>query len=242
MRTQKIYFPDRHTPCVFPMLRSDLPEATSELKLDGSYPVIVLIGGEIDEHQAHASQQAIQTIAKVAERLHAVIICGGTNMGVMAKIGQIRLLNHYKFPLIGVAPEELVAWPGGPHNTKFLWWGKQRWQLESHYSHFILVPGSQFGDESPWIVDAATILSKGHSSVTILINGGEVSRKDIDLSLEDGRLVIALNHTGRLADEYSRDVNKSKLIKIVSATDEQRMIDIIQMALSVDERKLLSQA
>ena len=135
-------------------------------------------------------------------------------MGVMAEIGQIRWQNGYKFPLVGIAPEELVTWPGGPRSTKFLWWGKQRWQLEPHYSHFILVPGSQFGDESPWIVDTATILSKGHQSVTILINGGEVSRKDIELSLENGRPVIALSRTGRLADELARQPNRHKLITV----------------------------
>jgi len=127
-------------------------------------------------------------------------------------------------------------------NTKFLRWGKQRWQLESHYSHFILVPGSEFGDESPWIVDAATILSKGHQSVTILINGGEVSRKDIELSLEKGRPVVALSRTGRLADEFSREPDRNKLITIVSANDERRIIEVVQAALSVNARSMLTQA
>ena len=133
-------------------------------------------------------------------------------MGVMAEIGQIRARNGYKFPLVGITPEELVTWPGGPRSTKFLWWGKQLWQLEPHYSHFILVPGSEFGDESPWIVDTATLLSKDQRSVTILINGGEVSRKDIELSLENGRPVIALSRTGRLADELARQPERNKLI------------------------------
>ena len=143
----------------------------------------------------------------------------------------------YKFPLVGITLEELVTWPGGPRSTKFLWWGKQRWQLESHYSHFILVPGSQFGDESPWIVDAATILSKGHRSVTILINGGEVSQKDIELSLEKGRPVIALSRTGRLADELAGQPNRHKLITVVPADDEQRIVEVVQAALSVNGRK-----
>ena len=195
---------------------------------------MVLIGVVIDSDHADATRRAINTIAGIAEDLHAVIICGGTDMGVMSEIGRIRRLMHYQFPLMGIAPEELVAWPGGLQNTKFLWWGKQRWQLESHYSHFILVPGSQFGDESPWIVDTATMLSKGYPSVTILINGGEVSRKDIELSLEVGRQVIALRHTGRLADEFSKDPNHSKLITVVSADDEQQIIKLIQTALSVN--------
>ena len=241
MRTQNIHFPDSQSLCVFPDKRSYLEHGISELNLNDGYPVIVLIGGVIDERQADATRRAIHTISELAEDMQAVVICGGTDMGVMAEIGQIRQLKHYTFPLVGIAPEELVAWPGGLRNTKFLWWGKQRWQLESHYSHFILVPGSEFGDESPWIVDAATILSKGHQSVTILINGGEVSRKDIELSLEKGRPVVALSRTGRLADEFSREPDRNKLITIVSANDERRIIEVVQVALSVNARSMLSQ-
>jgi hypothetical protein len=168
--------------------------------------------------------------------MHAVVICGGTDMGIMAEIGQIRSRNGYKFPLVGITPEELVTWPGGPRSLKFLWFGKQRWQLESHYSHFILVPGSQFGDESPWIVDAATLLSKDHRSVTILINGGEVSRKDIELSLEKGRPVIVLSRTGRLADELARLPERDKLISVIPVNAEQRIGEAIQAALSTTKK------
>ena len=241
MRTQKIDFPDRQTLCVFPHERSNLAQAISELGLKGRYPVIVLIGGEIDEPQGEVTRRAIQTISKTAEDMQAVVICGGTDMGVMAEIGQIRSRNGYEFPLVGVTPEELVTWPGGPRSTKFLWWGKQRWQLESHYSHFILVPGSQFGDESPWIVSAATILSKEHRSVTILINGGEVSRKDIELSLENGRPVIALSRTGRLADELAGQPERHKLITVVPVNAEQQIVEAIQAAVSMPERSSVTQ-
>jgi hypothetical protein len=236
MRSQTIYFPDRQTPCVFPSKLSNLPEAILELQLKGRYPVIVLIGGEIDKKFAAATQQAVQSISKVAQSLGAVVICGGTNMGIMAEIGHTRRRNHHNYPLIGIAPEELVTWPRGPKTTKFLWWGTERWQLESHYSHFILVPGSNFGDESPWIVDAATQLSQDHQSVTILINGGEISRKDIDLSLKIGRRVIALSHTGRLADELARQPDRDKLITVIPATSEQQIIKTVQDALSIRER------
>ncbi len=163
-------------------------------------------------------------------------------MGVMAEIGQMRSKKSFKFPLVGVALEELVTWPGGPRSTKFLWWGKKRWQLEPHYSHFILVPGSHFGDESQWIVDAATILSKGNRSVTILINGGEVSRKDIELSLENGRAVIALSRTGRLADELSRQPVRHRLITVAPANAEKRIVELVQTALSVNDRSVLPQS
>jgi TRPM family ion channel len=236
MRTETIYFPHRQALSVFPDERSNLAQAIAELGLKGRYPVIVLIGGEIAAQQADLTRRAIEMISRTAENLHAVVICGGTDMGVMAEIGQIRGLNHYKFPLVGIAPKELVIWPGGPHSTKFLWWGKKRWQLEPHFSHFILVPGSQFGDESPWIVDTATMLSKDYRSVTILINGGEVSRKDIQLSLEKGRPVIALSRTGRLADELARQPERNNLITILPVSAVQSIAEAVRAALSMKER------
>ena len=236
MRTQTIDFPEQQTLSIFPIERSNLAQATSELGLKGSYPVIVLIGGAIDEKQAEVTRRAIQTIAKTAEDMKAIVICGGTDMGIMAEIGQIRSQKGYKFPLIGVTPEELVTWPGGPHSGNFLGWGEKRWQLEPHYSHFILVPGSQFGDESPWIFETATLLSKGHRSVTILINGGKVSRKDIQLSLENGRPVLALSRTGRLADELAIQPERNNLISVVPANAEQQIVEAIQVALVMPKK------
>jgi hypothetical protein len=203
--------------------------------LKGRYPVIVLIGGELDAQQAEVTRRAIEMIAKTAEDMKAVVICGGTDMGVMAEIGRARSRRQYKFPLVGIAPEELVTWPSGPQNARFLWWGSKRWQLESHHSHFILVPGSQFGDESSSIISAATLLSNGRQSVTILINGGEVSRKDIQLSLENGRRVIVLSRTGRLADELARQPARNNLMTVLPVTAEKSIAEVIQAALWVNE-------
>lgn len=234
MRTQTIEFPDRKTQCIFPAERLQLSEALSELNLESGFPVIVLIGGAIEDREALATDRAIHTIAKLAHEKKILIICGGTDLGVMAEIGQIRSQNRYTFPLVGITLEELVTWPGGPESTKFLWWGRKRWQLEPHYPYFILVPGSQFGDESPWIDDAAFVFSKGFHSVTILINGGEISRKDIQLSLERGRPVIALSRTGRLADEISRNFDRNGLITVVSANAEERITETIHGILHIE--------
>jgi hypothetical protein len=236
MRIQKISFPNQQALCVFPEQRSDLAQAVAELQLENDGPVIVLIGGDIEKQHAMVTAKAVQTVSMLAEDMKALVICGGTDMGVMAEIGRARWKNQCKFPLVGIAPEGLTAWPGGPRSEKFLWWGKERWQLEPHHSHFILVPGSQFGDEAPWIIEAATLLSKGHSSVTILINGGEVSRREVELSLEHGRPVVALRRTGRLADELAQQPDRHKLITVVPADSAQRIVEVVQSALSVRER------
>jgi hypothetical protein len=236
MRTQTIRFPGQQVLCVFPDQPANLEQAIATLGLKDGYPVIVLIGGNIIERQEVITQRAIQTLSQIAEDTKALVICGGTDMGVMAEIGETRLRNGQQFPLIGITLESLVTWPDGPRSTKFLWWGKERWMLAPHYSNFILVPGSKFGEESPWIVDAATLLSKGHRSVTILINGGEVSRKDIELSVEKGRPVIALGGTGRLANELASEPDKDSLITAIPANAESRIIEAVRAKLSVKER------
>ena len=236
MRTETIKFPDQESVGVFPEERSDLAQAIEELGLLGEHPVIVLIGGEITEKQMDVTRLAIQFIAQTAEDMNAIILCGGTDLGVMAEIGHVRSQNGYKFPLVGITLEELVTWPGGPTSMKFLGLGKERWQLGSHYSHFILVPGSQLGDESLWIGDAARQLSKGHQSVTILINGEEVSRKDIEVSLENGRPVIVLSNTGKLADELARQTERNSLITVVPVVAKHSIAEDLRAALSVNEK------
>jgi len=235
MRTQKIQFPDEQAICVFPDQPASLAQAITTLLLKDSYPVIVLIGGGIPAEQAQATNAALECLAKSAEEMQALVICGGTDMGVMAEIGQLRTRLAGKFPLIGIAPESQVTWPGGPFSAQFLGWGHKRWNLAQHYTHFILVPGSEFGDESPWIVEAASLLSTAHNSVTILLNGGGISRKDIQLSLEAGRPVIALSGTGRLADELAGTPipERPALLCVVPAGDAARVHQAIRAALSV---------
>lgn len=235
MRTQTIYFPDQQALCVFPDEGASLAQAIEELGIRGRHPVIVLIGDEMDGQHADLTRRVIEMIAKTAQYMNAVVICRGTDVGVMAEIGRIRWRKRYKFPLVGIAPEQLVTWPSGPHSKRFLWWGSKRWQLESHYSHFILVPGGQFGDESPWITSAATLLSNGRQSVTILINGGEVSRKDIQLSLENGRRIIVLSRTGQLADELARQPVRNSLMTVLPVNAEKSIAEFLQAALSVYE-------
>jgi hypothetical protein len=72
MLTQIINFPNQQALCAFPEGHSNLERAISELQLDENYPVIVLIGGDIDQEQAVVTQQAIQTISRIAEDTGAV--------------------------------------------------------------------------------------------------------------------------------------------------------------------------
>jgi hypothetical protein len=71
--------------------------------------------------------------------------------------------------------------------------------------------------------------------VTILINGEDVSRKDIELSIENGRPVIALGGTGRLANELASEPHRDNLITVVPASAVSRVNEAVRAAISVIE-------
>ena len=57
--------------------------------------------------------------------------------------------------------------------------------LDPHHTHFILVPGKNWGDESSWIAQIATQLAGDQPSVAVLVNGGKIAHdQDVPSNLE----------------------------------------------------------
>jgi hypothetical protein len=183
----------------------ELQPAIEAMNLLIPAPVIVLSGGAkgIGDDKALVIMKAVQVIARVAEEANAVVVDGGTRSGVMAEMGRARGEGGYRFPLLGVAVARLVFWIDHPQRDTPLTGGKRRWPLEEHHSHFILVPGHRWGDESWWIAGAATLLARQYPSLTVLINGWEVARQDVAHSLQADREVLVLVGSGRLADDLA---------------------------------------
>ena len=75
--------------------------------------------------------------------------------------------------------------------------------------------------------------------MTILINGGDVSRMDVELSLKIGRPVIALSRTGGLADEIARQPNRHELITVAPANTAQQIIKVVQEALTMTKSDIV---
>ena len=218
--------------CALPNDIEELEQAITQMGL-AERPVIVLIGGHIFPEHTNITNQAIEGIAKTADVLDAAVLCGGTDIGIMSAIGKARGRNGYQFPLVGIAPEGSVTWPEGPRSSSVLPSGNEREQLEPHHSHFILVPGNQFGDETKWMVRAASMIATGrHKSVTILVNGGKVSQQDVEEGLQADRPLIVLSGTGRLADEIASRPIKNNLIKIIPAHNRRLLAETLRTMLS----------
>jgi len=170
-----------------------ISKAIEELKLPHPKTVIVLVGGAggIGWLDKFPMRKAIGVVARLAEETQSVVIDGGTQAGIMTEIGRQRKRNKFSFPLIGVVFDSLLM----KEEPKSI--------LDPNHTHFFLIPGEDWGDESAWISKIATSISGDKKSITILVNGGNISKTDVEYSLLENRPTFVIRGTGRLADEIS---------------------------------------
>jgi hypothetical protein len=128
---------------------------------------------------------------------HLVAIDGGTNAGIMEAIGVSRTRLGASFPLVGVLVEALIR------ETPDI--------LQKDHTHFVLTPGSKWGDEVPWLGALASILAGNAPALTLLVNGGEIAWQDAALSVEARRPVLVADGSGRTADTISQGFTSGSL-------------------------------
>ena len=172
---------------------SEIPEALNQLGIPHPKPVIVLVGGAsgIGWLDKFPMRKAIGIITKLAEETQSIVLDGGTQAGIMKEIGRQRKRDKFSFPLIGVVFDNLLI----KEEPKSI--------LDPNHTHFFLIPGDDWGDESAWISRIATSIAGDNKSITILVNGGNISRTDVEYSLLENRPVFIMRGTGRLADEIT---------------------------------------
>ncbi len=178
----------------------ELPGVLQEMRLQSGHPVLVLVGGAAKMDSAGSEllrSLFMEGIVPAVRATGAVVIDGGTDAGVMQLMGQARATAGGTFPLIGVAPEGKVALPDqtGP---------RQGTALEPHHTHFMLIPGMHFGDESPWLFDVARAIAVRAKVLTILVDGGQIAWEDVSQSVKAGYPVVVIEGSGRTADELAR--------------------------------------
>jgi len=171
----------------------EIQEALVQLDIPHPKTVIVLVGGAggIGWWDQFPMSRAIRIIARLAEQTGSVVIDGGTQAGIMTEIGVQRKRNKLSFPLVGVVFDKLLMQeePGSI--------------LDSNHTHFFLIPGEDWGDEAAWISKIATAIAGDQKSITVLVNGGNIARTDVEYSLLENRPAFVMRGTGRMADEIT---------------------------------------
>src|SRR5712692_7321254 len=130
-----------------PVLRvhraEELGVSLRELGFHSPRPTLVLVGGAGGLNDADLTRLRplfVQALAPLANALGASVVDGGTDAGVIRLMGQARAETGATFPLVGVAAVETVALPdASPPRADAA-------PLEPHHTHFLLVPGDQWGD------------------------------------------------------------------------------------------------
>ena len=219
----------------------DLPAALETHGVRRGHPVLVLVGGAdaMDPSVLDTLDHVLRTaVLPLLDAYDAVAVDGGTDSGVMRVIGRARDAAGHRFPLVGVAAEGTVVAPGAPagHTDPA--------ELEPHHTHVVLVPGDEWGDESPWLAEVADAVADGAPSVTVVVNGGEITFTDALASLDRGRPVVVLAGTGRAADEIAAaregpgpgcravTIAASRLAHVVPVADAAAIAHVVEKCLA----------
>ncbi|MEH2286130.1 hypothetical protein [Nostoc sp.] len=212
----------------------ELPYALETIGLCGSCPVLVIVRGASNISEAdflRIQQLFVEVLAPIAETLGAYVVDGGTDAGIMRMIGTARTQIGAKFALVGVTPEVKVALPNHSETTTDLT------PLEPNHTHFVLVPGNNWGDESPWICRVAAMLANDAPSMTVLLNGGEITFKDAFSSVNSGRVVLVIAGSGRTADilvDALHEKATDERVKKLAKSGTLQYIDLIDIEKGVE--------
>lgn len=198
----RILFPNgNQAPVIEIATDTDLQSALHRLDLDLPRRTLVLVGGAgkmSGDDLARLRVLFDHVLGPLTAAYGMVVVDGGTDVGIMRLAGEARSRLTAKFDLIGVAATGTVIVPGRPEPSP------EAASLEPHHSHFVLVPGSEWGDEALWIAQVASLMAADRPSVTVLINGGEIAWQDVAESTHRGRPVIVMAGSGRTADVLAR--------------------------------------
>jgi SLOG in TRPM, prokaryote len=134
-------------------------------------------------------------------------------------MGSARGEGGWHFPLIGVIVDELVKSSSTSR--------REAVDLEPNHTHFILVPGSKWGEEAPWLARLATAVAGSDGSATVLVNGGEIAMADVRHSIDAGRHVVVLDGSGRTADALAAAVRGDQADPSVTALAASGIVHVV---------------
>jgi hypothetical protein len=205
----------------------ELASTLTELDLHTPRPVLVLVGGAdglTDAQLTRLRPLFEEGLAPLADALGACVIDGGTDAGVMALIGQARAKLGASFPLIGVTAMGTVK----PDDSAV---GRDAGSsLEPNHTYLVLVPGANFGDESPYLVEVASWVAGDAPSVTVVVNGGKVTVDDIEQSLAAGRPVLVVAGSGRTADALAAALDEPSQDQRVAKLAGSGLVEAVDLA------------
>ncbi|MFY0564931.1 DUF4231 domain-containing protein [Archangium lansingense] len=181
---------------------ADPAEVLRALGTPRPHSLLLLIGGadELDPALgARVEQLFSRGLVPAATESGALILDGGTRTGIMSLIGRGIAESGHCCPLVGVAPEGRVASPGDSATEQ----DDSRAELDPNHSHFVLVHGNAWGDETDMLLRLASTLAREVPVVVVLVNGGSITKEELLRAVRHHWPIVVIQGSGRLADELS---------------------------------------
>jgi hypothetical protein len=180
---------------------ADPAQVAEALELSGSRPLLILSGdaGAMSDVLRGCLSPLFSALAGGLVQADISVVDGGTRFGVMALMGQALAAAGRSAPYIGVLPARATTGPGGAEVEDL---------LEPHHSHFVLIQSGQWDAESKFKAALATHLAGPAHSLLLLVNGGQVALQDVEFNLRQGRQVVVLAGSGRLADQIAAEARR----------------------------------
>lgn len=196
-------------------------DALQHLRINAPAATLVIVGGAnglSSNYLARLQHLFIDVVCPLAEALQLCVVDGGTDVGIMQLLGQARTKTAGTFPLIGVVVRKKAILPDG------IVLSEDAAALEPNHTHFLLVPGQEWGEEADWIARIAGSLTGDRPSATLLINGGNIAlNQDVPNSIRNQRPVLVVAGSGRAADHLAAALR--------DGTDSSKIQDLIDSEL-----------
>lgn len=200
--------------------QDDPAQLLKALDLNEARPAVFILGGAMDM-QSKEMQETRPVIeyglTAYAQRNGVAIVDGGTSSGVMKLMGETRRAQNGTFPLIGVAPINLVRYQGYENPSGY--------DLDPGHSHFVLTSEGEWGDETDMIIQLAYALTGQGKfpGLGLIINGGNIVRQEV-YRLSGGKQLkvplVVLEGSGRFADTLAAAIRTRQ-------TDDAELREII---------------
>ena len=167
---------------------------------------MLAIGGTTEPIEGDAAREILRQLRQAvsaAAEAGAVIVTGGTDAGVFHLLG-VALSSAADRPpaVVGVAPARHVAAEAESTVSDGV-------ALAPSHDGFVLTPGT-WGDETPVLSRLVSTVAAGRPAVMLLIGGGTATAAELVEHLRQGRAVVVLDGSGRLADQVAHAVRADR--------------------------------
>jgi hypothetical protein len=182
--------------------KTDPAAVVAALNIPHPSGLLILSGGAGKmDHQDYLPPLFAAIGRLAAQHPGLIVIDGGTQSGVMKLMGEGLAGMAWAGAHIGVLPAGADIGRDGQ---------KAEDDLEPHHSNFVLVDSKEWGDEVEMMYRLAAYLSAHVPSVALLVNGGAIALQEIEQNVQQGREIIVVAGSGRLADEIAGAIRQSE--------------------------------